>query len=132
MPVIPTFSDQDSVRSCRTTAHAALEAAQDDVPLSTEVPVAHAICVPTSHDAPHEYRILGFSQLPPTSTRQVILEPQLLGAVQGQADQLGSSCRNVVAAAVQDRSYQLLKQQLPSLLGVRSGEVEGLGEARPC
>lgn len=113
------------------TAHAALEAAEDNIPLSTEIPVAHAVAVPASHDAPHKHRILGLPQLPPTSTRQVLLEPLLLGAVQREADQLGSACRNVVAAPVQDRGYQLLEEELSGLLGVCSGEVKGLGETRP-
>lgn len=130
MPVISTCSDQDCVHLGRATAHAAFEASQDDVPLSAEVPVPQALGVPASHDTPHEHRVLGLSQLPPVSTRQVFFEPLLLGAVQGQADQLGSSCRNVVAAAVEDGGYQLLKQKLPCLLGVCLGEVEGLCEAR--
>ena len=132
MPVISTCSDQDPVQLGNTTAHTALEAAQNHVPLSAEIPVAHAIRVPASHDAPHEHRILGLSQLPPTSTRQIFLEPQLLGAVKGQADQLGRPCRNVVAAPVQDRGYQLLEEELSGLLGVCSGEVKGLGETCSC
>lgn len=132
MPVIQQVLTRTVHHSCRATAHAALEAAQDDVPLPTEVPVADTVAVPTSHDAPHEHRILGLSQLPSTSIRQVFFEPTLLGAVKGQADQLGRSCRNVVAAAVQDRGYQLLEQELSCLLGVCAGEVESLGETRPC
>lgn len=37
-----------------------------------------------------------------------------------------------MAAAVKDRSYQLLEQELSSLLRVRAGEVESLGETRSC
>lgn len=109
MPIISTSSEQECVHSCHTAAHATFEATQDNVPLPTEIPVTDAIGMPASHDTPHEHRVLGFSQLPPVPICQVFLEPLLLGAVQRQADELRSPCCNVVAAAIEDRGYQLLK-----------------------
>lgn len=119
-------------RLCHTTTHAALEASQHGAPLTAKVFVVHRLGVTTSYNPTHEHCILCVPQLSAIARGQVFLKPLLLGAVQGQTDELGSSCGGVGgSAASQDRSNQLLEENLSCLLWLCPGEVESLSKTCP-